>query len=888
MRLPVGTILGNYEVVGLLGAGGMGEVYRARDLTLNRDVAVKIVNHELCAHPDSRARLQREARALAALAHPHIATVHEYGESASGCYIAMEYVPGEPLNAILTHERLRTPAALRIAVQIAGALEAAHDKGLVHRDLKPANIRLTPDGIVKVLDFGLARQTERGDAVASAATGSGFVSRVGEVVGTPAYMSPEQARGYPVDRRTDIWSFGCVLYELLTGRQPFVGPSSTDLLVAVLERDPEWAHLPGDTPLIARRLLRRCLEKDVTRRLRDIGDVRLELEEALTPAGAVAGTESQTKARDGQRGWALAAALLLAGAALGALLWGALSSPPLSPESTAPPARFVVPLPADTRFVATDFPTLAISPDGAWVAYTATRGDRTQLFLRPLNGHEATPVPGSANAVSPFFSPDSQWIAFFADGKLKKVPVGGGPPVNVCDATIGFGGTWGADGTILFAPAPGSPLSRVPSAGGTPVRHTQLDAARGEFSHRWPEFLPDGRTVLFTIGIKGSWDDAEIVAESIDTGSRQRLIEGGTHPRYLTSGHLLYVRNGAAWVVPFDAEQLRVGGPPVRVLDDVLVSFDGAGQISVSPRGTLVYIAGSAFEPPRRLLTLDPSGATSPLAAEPRAYSGPRLSPEGRRIVVSIGGAVEELWLYDIGSGRLEQLTFESVNRAPIWTPDGKRITFSSNRAGALNLFLMDADGLTTPERLTTSDNLQLPGAWSPDGAVLAYVEHHPQTGRDIWLLRHEHRNREGDRFTDSPFDETAPVFSPDGRWIAYVSNQSGRNEVWVRAVDARSQAVMISGEGGSEPVWSRNGRELYYRAGGRLMGVGFTAGSPPRAGASRVVFEGPFEPGTADRANYDVGPGAQQFVLLGGSGQSAAPAEFHVLLNWRVADAAR
>ena len=473
-------------------------------------------------------------------------------------------------------------------------------------------------------------------------------------------MSPEQARGQPVDRRSDIWSFGCVLYELLAGRQAFSGPTSTDLLVEILQRDPQWSHLPADTPLIVRRLLQRCLEKDVARRLRDIGDVRLDIEEALTPAGAAA-TESRGHALGGRRRWALAAVLLMTGAALGALLWGTLGSSRAMTAANGPPARFVVPLLDDTRFVVTDFPTLAISPDGAIVAYTATRGDRTQLFLRPLNGHEATPVPGSANAVSPFFSPDSQWIAFFADGKLKKMPVAGGPPVNVCDATIGFGGTWGADDTIVFAPAPGSPLWRVPAAGGTPVRLTQLDAERGEFSHRWPEFLPDGRTVLFTIGVQGSWDDAEIVAESIDTGSRQRLVDGGTHPRYLSSGHLLYVRHGSAWVVPFDAERLRVSGLPARVLDDVLVSFDGAGQLSVSPRGTLVYITGSAFEPPRRLITLDGSGATSPLAAEPRAYAGPRVSPEGRRIVVSIAGAAEEVWLYDVGSGRLEQLTFESA-----------------------------------------------------------------------------------------------------------------------------------------------------------------------------------------------------------------------------------
>jgi serine/threonine-protein kinase len=656
--------------------------------------------------------------------------------------------------------------------------------------------------------------------------------------------------------------------------------------VAILEREPDWSQLPADTPAVVRRLVRRCLEKDLVRRLRDIGDARLEIEEALTPAGA-ATTESHPPALGQRRAWALAAGLLVTGVAVGALLAGTLRSPPAS-TSSGPPARFVVPLPADTRFVATDFPTLAISPDGALVAYTATRGDRTQLFVRPLNGHEATPVPGSANAVSPFFSPDSQWLAFFADGKLKKMPVSGGAPVIVCDATIGFGGAWGADDTIVFAPAPGSPLWRVPAAGGDPVRLTRLDAERGEFSHRWPEFLPDGRTVLFTVGIEGSWDEAEIVAESIDTGTRQRLVAGGTQPRYLPSGHLLFARHGAAWVVPFDAVQLRVAGTPTRVLDDVLVSFDGAGQLSVSPGGTLVYIAGSAFEPPRRLITLDATGATSPLAAEPRAYAGPRLSPDGRRIVVSIAGAAEEVWLYDIGSGTLGQLTFESVNRAPIWTPDGKRITFSSNRAGALNLFVMAADGLSAPERLTTSDNLQLPGAWSHDGAVLAYVEHLPQTGRDIWLLRQEHRNREGEPFADSTFDETAPAFSPDGRWLAYVSNQSGRNEVYVRAIEARPDVAMISRDGGSEPMWSHDGRELFYRAGNRLMGVSFTAGTPPRTGAARIVYEGPFEPGTADRANYDVGPGARQFIMLGGTGESAAPGEFHVLLNWRLGDAAR
>ena len=871
MRLSAGDRLGTYEVVAPLGAGGMGEVYLAHDPTLNRDVALKVVNDALCHTADSRARLRREARALAALTHPHIAAVHDFDESDAGCYIVMELVPGEPLSALIGRMRVRD--ALHFATQIASALEAAHEKGLVHRDLKPANVRVTPDGVAKVLDFGLARQAESKDESATIAD-SAFLSHAGLVVGTPAYMSPEQARGHAVDRRTDIWSFGCVFFEMLTGKQAFSAPSATDILAAVIERQPDWSQLPADTPPMIRRLLRRCLEKDASRRLRDIADARFDIEDALAPSASTDVPVPRLR-RMGLAGIVMLSVGVVAGLALSRVLW-----PSYQGDLRGPPARFIVPLSGDARFIATDFPSLAISPDSRVVAYTATQGDRTQLFVRPLNGHDARPVPGSADAVAPFFSPDSQWIAFFAEGRLKKMPVAGGTPVTVCDAAIGFGGTWSANDTIVFAPAPGSPLWSVPASGGTPARLTQLDADRGEFSHRWPEFLPDGRTVLFTAASEGSFDDAQIVAASVADGTRRVLVDGGTHPRYLRSGHLLYARQGAAWVVPFDARRLEVTGPPVQVLDDVLVSFDGASQLSISPQGTLVYIAGSAYASPRRLIALDPSGVAAPLAAPPRAYVGPRLAPDGRRVVLTILGAAEEVWLYDVATGRLTQLTFESVNRSPIWTPDGTGITFSSNRAGTLNLFHMSADGASAAQRLTTSDYLQLPGSWSPDGSVLAYVEHHPQTGRDIWLLSAA-AGAQPRAFVTSAFDETAPAFSPDGRWIAYISNETGRNEIYLRSVATPSHVIAVSVGGGTEPVWRRDGRELFYRQGDRLMAAAVAPGSGTATGPHRTVYEGAFEPGSPDRANYDAGVAAGQFLMLEDTGQRAAPAEFEVQLHW-------
>lgn len=878
MRLAAGSRLGVYEVVAELGAGGMGEVYRARDTTLRRDVAIKVVHSELCGDPENVARFRQEARALAALNHPHVATIHEFDECDGVCFVVMELVPGQTLDQHLSQGRISVTDTLRIFVQIAAALEAAHEKGIVHRDLKPANIRITPEGIAKVLDFGLAKALVGDDSALQFSRASTMRTEQGVIMGTAGYMSPEQARGRTVDRRTDIWAFGCVLFEALTHHSPFAGETTTDTMARVLEREPDWNLLPEETSAVIRRLLRRCLEKDPQHRLRDIGDARLDLEEVLRDPTSPIQTAAAGPGRRARVAWAYSIGALALGTTLGAVIVGTLRTTP--PPLTRPVTHAVIPLPPGERLAGVDFPAVAISPDGTHVVYVAERGGRTQLFVRPMDGLIASPMAGTVDAISPFFSPDSQWVAFFAQGKLKKVPLAGGPPITICDADIGFGGSWGIDDRIVFAPTTGSALSQVSAQGGTPTRVTTMDTERGEFSHRWPQLLPDGRTVLFTVGTLGSWDDAEIVAQPLTTRRRQTLIKGGTHPHYLPTGHLMYARGGTMMAVAFDAAALAITGTPVGVLDSVQESFDGAAQISVSHSGTVVYVPGASQGTSRRLMGVDRSGRVAPLAAPPRAYASPRVSPEGRQVIVTISGATEDIWLHDVAAGTLTQLTFEADNSSPIWTRDGERVTFSSNRAGALNLFIGRADGSGAPERLTSSDHIQLPGSWSPDGAVLAFVELHPVTGRDIMLLRYR-----GDRsvqpFLATPFHESNPQFSPDGRWVAYVSNESGRNEVYVRPLAGSSQKWQVSTNGGIEPVWAPNGRELFYRADGRLMSVPVEGGSTFRAGQPNTLFEGTFESGTVDRANYDVVAGASGFMMVQPAEERSSDHELHLLLNW-------
>jgi Tol biopolymer transport system component len=882
MPLAAGTRVRTYEIVALIGQGGMGEVYRARDTTLRRDVALKILPPLFADDADRRARFTREAHVLATLSHPHIASIHGMEEADGITAIVMELVEGLTLEDRLANGAFPLAETLNIAVQIADALEAAHEKGVVHRDLKPANIKLTADDCVKVLDFGLAKALvdETAPGAATSPTLTAMASRLGVIVGTAAYMSPEQAKGKPIDKRADVWAFGCVLFEMLTGRRAFTGDDVTEVIVAVMTREPDWTALPPATPSRVVELLQRCLKKDVRARWRDIGDARFELEHALhQPVPALGQSQSVAgRRRFGVVRGVRAAGLLIAGALAGAFIAAAWKTE--RPASVGSPARFVVPLPSDATLGAIDFPAVAISPDGSLLAYVVMRGGHTQLFVRPMNGTDATPLPGTNNAANPVFSPDSHWIAFFADGQFKKVLASGGAPVTLCEAPVGVGASWGTGDTIIFAGATGSGLSQVPVSGGRPQTVTSLDRQRGEFSHRWPELLPDGKTVLYTVGTVGSWDDAQIVAQSLATGKRSLLVQGGTNPHYLRSGHLIYARAGTVMAVALDAATLRVTGTPVRVLDDVLQSFDGAAQISVSPSGSLVYVSGTFSSDQRRLVVVDRGGTVTPFAAPSWQYASPRLAPDGRHVLVTIAGPTQDLWLYDISAGALRQLTFEAGASFPVWSPNGQRAAFSATVGGARNLFWLPVFQQGQAERLTSSAHTQLPGSWSPDAGTLAFVERDPTKGRDIWFLP-----LGGERtprpFIDTAFDEGSPRFSPDGRSLAYVSNEAGRAEVFVRLLMEPAQRRQVSTDGGAEPVWARDGRQLFYRHGDKMMAVPILASAAAlRIGTPLELFDGKFVAGTLDEANYDVMPDGQRFLMIQPEPQSAART-VHVLTNW-------
>ena len=868
MRLTPGTRLGSYEVVSGLGAGGMGEVYRARDTVLHRDVALKLVHPDYCHHPDSLARLRREARALAALNHPNVATLHELAEFGGSCGLVMELVSGQTLFELLRDRRLKTADALRLATQIAAALEAAHERGVVHRDLKPGNVKITDDGNAKVLDFGLAKTPEEADGSEST-----LVTARGVVLGTAPYMSPEQARGADVDRRTDVWAFGCVLFEMLTGKLAFDGESRSDIVVAILEKEPDWSLLPADTPPSVRRLIRRCLHKDVRRRFRDIGDARLELEDAVAgerPSDAP-GDVVAAPVVTPRMAWVRSSALIVLGVVAGGLAM--MAWPRSGPTADSGEVRFTVTLPDDERLAQTELGSLAMRPDGRAVVYAAARGATTHLILRTFDGGATRALPGTTGALSPFFSPDGVWVGFFADGKLKKISIAGGSPVAICDAPDGLGGSWSTAATIVFASATGAPLQRVSADGGEPARATALDVSRGEFSHRWPEFLPGGDTVLFSVGTVGEWDEAEIAAQSLQSGERTIILKGGTNPRYLSSGHLAYAHDGAIWIAAFDARRLSLDGQPVRVLEGVATSADGAAQFAVSPAGAAAYHPSVPVSA-RRLVVVD-GAARTPLAAPPHAYVTPRVSSDGQRVLLGMADSAEHVWSYDLASGALTQLTFEAANRSPVWSANGQRVTFASNRNGALNLFSVPATAEGPAERLTTSDSLQLPGSWSADGELLAFMEQHPTSGRDVWLMR---RNGERVPIAVSPADESAPRFSPNGRWLAYVSNESGPANVYVREVRNSGAARQVSASGGSEPVWRADSDALYFRSDGRILA------SPIAGGTPRPVFDGVIEPGTFDAAGYDVMPGRDRFLVITSAASGSAPSELRMILNWKPA----
>jgi eukaryotic-like serine/threonine-protein kinase len=895
MALTPGTRLGPYEVVGPLGAGGMGEVYRARDSRLGRDVAIKSLPALTATDREFTTRFEREARILASLNHPHIGALYGLEESDGSRFLILELVDGGTIAERLVDGPLPVREALTIARQIADALDGAHEKGIVHRDLKPANIALTSAGQVKVLDFGLAKASEPD---AGASTRALAATREGVVLGTAAYMSPEQARGGSIDKRSDIWSFGCVLYELLAGRHPFPGRTISDTIAAIIGVEPDWTAIPSETPARVRWLLRRCLEKDPRRRLHDIADARIELEEALAePIGsgavdAAGATQSDGRAPTRERAaWiiaALCAIVALALVAARSLQRG---------TSTQQPAAFIasVVLPDGLRMsLANPSGRFALSPDGRRLAVVASDATgRSMLWVRPLDAQVAQPLAGTEGASFPFWSPDSRFIAFLASGKLNKVDSAGGVPATLCDATLGATGAWSRDDVILFTPRGSAPLHRVSASGGQPSQVTTLDAAAGDAQHWYPSFLPDGRHyVYFVVGSKarGLTDPRAIYLGSLDPGEPPRLlVEGGSNARY-ANGHLVYLRNGTLVAHRFDPDRLQLAGEPAPLVEHVQIAGAGttgvAGAFSVSDAGVLVYQTGFMLR--SQLAWFDRTGKELGKLGDTWDYADVSLSPDGTRAAVSVldpAFGTRDLWIYDIARGHRERLTFDPGDDfAPQWSrPDFARIFFSSRRQGSIHLYEKSARGGAESERILFQDELgKFASHVSPDGRHLVYIGGGGIIARsDLWMLP-----LTGDRkafpFLDTAFVESHGQFSPDGRWLAYSSNESGQFEVYIRPFPGPGETWQVSIAGGGWPRWGRAGELLYLTPDNKLIAVPVATNDGRIViGAAQPLFTArPRPQSRLDAYQYALSPDAQR-ILVNTNVEEPAGSPITVMVNW-------
>jgi Tol biopolymer transport system component len=775
------------------------------------------------------------------------------------------------------------------------AVEYAHERGIVHRDLKPANVKVAGDDTVKILDFGLAKALET-EAPTAALSHSPTISRMatqaGVLLGTAAYMSPEQAKGRPVDRRADVWAFGCVLYEMLTGRTAFGGEAVSDTLAAVIRGEPDWSLLPAATPPAVRVLLERCLQKEPRRRLQAMGDARLDLEDVLS--GTLPRVAPSPPARPSK--WSLASGLAgaVAVATVAALVAWNVKPSPTPPR---PVTRFTITLPPGQRLAGLERPAVALSADGSELAYVAaTEGGRAQrIYVRAMDSLEARPVPGTEGATNPFFSPDGQWLGFLAGQTLKRIPIRGGVAQTLTDVVGGPGASWSSQHTIAFAPY-SSALQQIPDAGGAARPLTRFEA--GETYHGWPEFLPGGKAVLFSAY---SASPTAIAVQSTDGGQRRNLIRGpvGEMPRYVPSGHLVYAQAGNLMAVLFDLAHLKTTGQGVPVVEGVLGN-PLAPQYNVSAEGSLVYVCGSvgAQAGESRMVWVSRNGMEQPLGARARVYNQPRLSPDGRRVAVDVveGPQAMQVWLYDLGRDTLAPFTFQGTNRHAVWTPDGKRIAFMSKREGATQIYWQLADGSGGLERLTdnppttTADILDIPYSWSPDGHRLIFVKLAPTTEAEFWVLRRDGpgagsgQGHEAHRFSQTRTMDGAPELSPDGHWLAYASEESGQREIYVQAFPGPGGRWQVSADGGNEPRWNPNGRELFYRSGDRMMAVDVSTRGGFAAGKPRRLFAGDYVRtfGGYVRAQYDVSPDGGRFLMLKPVEHEETPLrQINVVLNW-------
>jgi serine/threonine-protein kinase len=881
--LGPGSQIGPFRIERELGRGGMGSVYLAHDTKLDRSIAIKSLPDEVVQDTELLSRLKREAKILASLNHPGIATIYEELQQDERGYLVLEYIAGDTLADRIKRGELPPKEALSIALQIAEALSAAHNQAVIHRDLKPSNIKITPDGNVKVLDFGIAKTIG-----AKTSDDHSSLTKTGKIIGTPAYMSPEQVRGESVDNRSDTWSFGCVLYEMLTGRVPFKDKTSSDVVANILKDQPDWQALPAEIPANIRVMLRRCLEKDCQQRLQHISDAAIEISETLNPpmieppvSGRVEGYSRSILCWVAIAG--LFVGLIVGVIAVAITLRDTTTRLRRGPGRTT---RVVVQLPENqTVALASSMPlgiaqpAVSAAPDGSCFVYVADIGKTTQLFLRPMNELHAKPIAGTEGGFAPFFSPDSKSIGFFTRDKLKTLSLLGGGPVSICDATNPKGGAWASDDMIYFAEYEGAWLSRVSPTRGKAQRMVPKVEPIEQgvyvygFDYGYPQLLPGGRELLLS-------SRTSTLIYSLEKREKSVIIDNGQHARYLPTGHIVYAQAGAIHAAPFSLTQMQVSGPSIPVVDDVMLeSNHGTAQLAVSSTGLLVYVPGA--DTARSVPAwIDRDGKTEMLPLRPQVYGTFHISPNGRQLAMQVVEANSTIYVYDITRGTQTKLTLQGNNYRPIWAHDGKWIVFSSDRQsqGHTKLYRQLADGSGQPELLYVGKYRLLPSCYSRDSKLLVFTEIDPKTRSDIWVLPVDDPGS-AEPVIATEASEWAPALSPDVRWLAYTSDRDGKFQVYVQPYPAGDKVFQISTDFGEEPIWSPNGDELFYRNGDKWMVVSISTELEFSAGTPQLLFEGPYN--NVPGLSYDVAPDGQRFLVLQPQYDDSNVRELHVVTNW-------
>ncbi len=869
MTIPAGTRLGPYEILSALGAGGMGEVYKARDTRLERTVAVKVLPSHMSASAEVRQRFEREAKTISQLSHAHICALYDVGNQDGTEYLVMELLEGETLSDRLAKGPLPLEQTLRFGMEIADALDKAHRQGIVHRDLKPGNVMLTKSG-VKLLDFGLAKAmtpTAQQSSLTALPTQQGLTQE-GTILGTFQYMAPEQLEGREADARSDIFAFGAVLYEMATGKKAFSAGSQASLITAIMSAEPpSISAVQPMIPSALDRVVKTCLAKDPEERWQNAGDVRRELRWIAEGGSAASSTPTPGSARRGKPWWREALAWALAAASIAGLLL--LRRSPAGGRSAEPSLRFSLDLPRGERLLLGDINSgsfLRLAPDGRGVVYVRRKGSTTELCYRNLETGDSRPIPGTTGALDPFFSPDGRWVGFTSAGSLRRVALSGGTPVDVSDRSAGRGGTWSEDGKIYFTPSLYGGIGRVSQDGGAVQAVTELDKADGEKSHRWPTLLPGGKALLYAALTGRSWDQAQIVLKRLDTGERRVLIRGGTSPHYSPTGHLVYARSSSLYAVSFDLPRLAVTGQPVEAAHDIYMGTAGAPAAAFAASGLLVYVPSSSVQSKRLMTRVDRSGAGGPLSDRREAWQRPRVSPDGNRIAMDFDAAV---WILDVPRRTFMPLTSGARAGAPVWTPDGKKIVFAFEKSGPWNVYSKSADGDGEETRLWPSPRFEVPADVSPDGKSALLEQGEPITLGVLALPPTGAARSLG--IAGRPTDGH---FSPDGRWIAFVNDSSGQPEVFVIPASGGEGKWQISNDGGAAPRWSRSGKELFYLEGEKLMAVPVRAEPRFEPGVPRLLFSKP------DLQYFDVDPDGEHFVLVE-TPEPTTHTSLGVVTNW-------